>query len=96
MDKLSLTQYGFCWNASCAAPLFVELAKYPGDLRCFDCSPVEKKWFDSSSGFQAFDMGNDSVMLLDAFGNVFAYMPTSEADALAYCLKSGGRIGGAA
>ncbi len=92
MDKLSLTQYGLCWNAWCGAPLFQELAKRPGDLCCFDCSPFEKLWTDSASGYQAFDMGNDSVMLLDAFGDVFAYLSQSEADALTCCLKSGGRL----
>jgi hypothetical protein len=92
MDKLSLTQYGLCWNAWCNAPLFVELAKYPGDLRCFECSPVESMWADSAGGFKCFDLGGDTALILDASGDVFAYMPKPDAGALAHCLKSGGRL----
>jgi len=92
MEKLSLTQYGFCWNAWCGAPLFVELAKYPGDVLCFDCSVVVKMWKDSASGYECFNLDSDRALILDAAGDVFAYMPMSEVDALAYCLKSGGRL----
>jgi hypothetical protein len=91
MNSIALTKYGECFNAWCRAPLFVELAKYPRDLRCFDCSPVVEMWADII-GNRCFDLSTGSAVAIDALGEVVGYFSISEAKGLGRCLESGGRL----
>jgi hypothetical protein len=63
--KFKLTPYGVCFNDECRAPLFVEMARFPHDALCPDCSTFEFLGFDAN-GDRAFHSDFGGVVVLAA------------------------------
>ena len=73
---IALTEVGRCSNGLCQRPVYAELRAYPGDERCFDCSPV-KLLEARDDGGRTYDLG-DAILSHDGEFRVLAYRPVPE------------------